>query len=284
MNEEESKKKRFVTTNEDIIISLSGDAYKLYSIIQLESNYKAECSSINKKIKFFSNRSSLSKKKTLKHLNELELCGLIKIEKTFGEQSTYHFAKELNYFTTKETNHKGNCPVPNEQQPSVEMVTAQLPNGHDINNSLSTNFQKIVSKEREKKNFPTPPTTPIFSNSCFLKFWETYPQKTAKLECQKIWEEKGLDEKANLIIGKLAEQKEKDSNFINGFILSAKKYLEGERWEDDIIKPARREQKKEEEKESEERLRYLGMSIDDKLAYRMDELKRKTEEKRNSHE
>lgn len=255
--EETTPNKRFVLTNEDIIMALNGNAYKLYSIIQLESNYKKECSKITKKLKFFSNRSGLSKKQILKCLFELELHGLIKIERTLGEQSIYHFAKELNYFNKKCQINQECKPVTSEVPPSSLLDTTQLPEGTTQlpeMQSLLMRGAEFLTEEGQKKEYARAKAPADFSfkpPSRFLEFWNAYPKKEGETICLKIWEKKGLDSIADAILEKLENQKEHDAKFKAGFIFSPRNYLQDERWKDEIAKPIKQKEEEKEEKKEE---------------------------------
>ena len=256
--EETTPNKRFVLTNEDIIMALNGNAYKLYSIIQLESNYKKECSKITKKLKFFSNRSGLSKKQILKCLFELELHGLIKIERTLGEQSIYHFAKELNYFNKKCQINQECKPVTSEVPPSYLLDTTQLPEGTTQLPEMQsliireTEFSPEEGKSKEYARAEAPAGFSFKPPSRFLEFWNAYPKKEGELICRRIWEKKGLDSITDAILEKLENQIKYDEKFKAGFIFSPRNYLQDERWRDEIARPIKQKEKEKKEEEKKE--------------------------------
>jgi len=70
----------------------------------------------------------------------------------------------------------------------------------------------------------------------FADFWDVYPRKVKKVEARKVWASKKLDAKADELIADVKERREKDRQWIDGFVPHPTTYLRGERWGDEIEK------------------------------------------------
>ncbi len=76
-------------------------------------------------------------------------------------------------------------------------------------------------------------------NPCnfFEQFWDSYPRKQNKTKAQKVWKNKKLDKQLHIILEDLAKRKLDDHQWkTKQFIPLATTYLNGERWNDEIIK------------------------------------------------
>lgn len=68
----------------------------------------------------------------------------------------------------------------------------------------------------------------------FDEFWKAYPVKVGKKICLKKWKARKLDRIADHILANIAERKEKDQRWLNGFILNPETFINQDRWEDQI--------------------------------------------------
>lgn len=68
----------------------------------------------------------------------------------------------------------------------------------------------------------------------FREFYDAYPKHVAAKSAEKQWEKMKLDEKCDIILADITNRKENHETWIEGFIPNPKKYLEEERWNDEI--------------------------------------------------
>jgi hypothetical protein len=73
----------------------------------------------------------------------------------------------------------------------------------------------------------------------FDDFWNVYPNRKDKKRAIDIWKRKRLDEQADDIIAKVAQQAANDRGWLDGYVPHPSTYLNGERWTDEIeaVKP-----------------------------------------------
>ena len=69
----------------------------------------------------------------------------------------------------------------------------------------------------------------------FDDFWQAYPKKRDKKRSRDIWNRKKLDQHAAQIIQDVAARTHCDQHWRDGYIPNPSTYLNGERWEDEII-------------------------------------------------
>lgn len=94
--------------------------------------------------------------------------------------------------------------------------------------------QRQKQKQKQKRLDGGQPATDRFP-----EFWDEYPRKVKKVEAHKVWVSKKLDVKADDLIADVKERKEKDQQWIDGFVPHPTTYLRGERWGDEIsVAPA----------------------------------------------
>ncbi|MBU2835277.1 YdaU family protein [Acidithiobacillus thiooxidans] len=74
----------------------------------------------------------------------------------------------------------------------------------------------------------------------FAEFWAAYPKRVARKVCEKKWKARKLDEKADVILADIAERLKKDYRWLDGYIPNPETYLNGNRWEDDILPESER--------------------------------------------
>jgi hypothetical protein len=70
----------------------------------------------------------------------------------------------------------------------------------------------------------------------FEEFWKAYPLKKNRRRAEKLWKTQKLDPLADKILADLAERLKNDAQWQNKqFIPHAATYLNGQRWEDEIV-------------------------------------------------
>jgi hypothetical protein len=69
----------------------------------------------------------------------------------------------------------------------------------------------------------------------FDEFWQAYPRKDGKKNASKIWQRDKLDSKIDQIMNHLKERKDKNSWQNPLYIPMASTFLNGQRWEDEVI-------------------------------------------------
>lgn len=74
----------------------------------------------------------------------------------------------------------------------------------------------------------------------FAEFWAAYPKKVGRKACEKKWKARKLDQKADVILADIAERLAKDHRWLDGYIPNPETYLNGDRWEDDILLESQR--------------------------------------------
>ena len=85
-------------------------------------------------------------------------------------------------------------------------------------------------------------STPNIQNSnrttkecAFALFWQVYPVKRNKAKAKSIWQRKKLDSIADHLVADVQNRIANDSQWLKGYIPHATTYLNGERWEDELI-------------------------------------------------
>jgi len=68
----------------------------------------------------------------------------------------------------------------------------------------------------------------------FREFYDAYPKHVAAKSAENQWEKMKLDDKCDTILADIADRKANHTTWIDGFIPNPKKYLEEERWTDEI--------------------------------------------------
>lgn len=69
--------------------------------------------------------------------------------------------------------------------------------------------------------------------SRFEEFWEAYPKKVGKKSCQQKWNQKKLDERADMVIADVQWRAKFSKKWQKGFVPNPHTFLHGERWEDE---------------------------------------------------
>lgn len=118
---------------------------------------------------------------------------------------------------------QGISPVPKKQEVEIQEVENE-----DAYKTKNFTKQRTI----EKKELP--PLSPKGEECVFESFWNLYPSKKAKKKCEEIWKRRKLDLIAVEIIAKLQVQRQKDDQWIRGFIPNPTTYLNQDRWNDEI--------------------------------------------------
>lgn len=71
----------------------------------------------------------------------------------------------------------------------------------------------------------------------FPEFWDEYPNKKGKADALKAWKRKGLDKIADEIIADVKDRIARDREWLDGYVPHGSTYVNGSRWEDDIVPP-----------------------------------------------
>lgn len=81
----------------------------------------------------------------------------------------------------------------------------------------------------------------------FDDFWAAYPRKVGKKTAREKWKTRRLDEQADMIIADIEARKRRHRPWLDGYIPNPTTYLNGERWDDEIIesRPADRQNRAE---------------------------------------
>jgi len=72
------------------------------------------------------------------------------------------------------------------------------------------------------------------STARFDEFWAAYPQKVDKAPSLKIWKRRKLDAMADMIIKAVQNRVENDPRWAAGYIMSPRRFLLNDNWEDEI--------------------------------------------------
>jgi uncharacterized protein YdaU (DUF1376 family) len=116
---------------------------------------------------------------------------------------------------------------PNKINESTHANASQSQCHTDTDTDTDTDIE-IKEKEKEKEK---PKKTAIH----FEEFWQSYPKKAGKQDCLKKWKLKNLDGIAKLIISDVICRKKDHKQWQDGYIPNPLTYLNGQRWEDEIV-------------------------------------------------
>lgn len=96
----------------------------------------------------------------------------------------------------------------------------------------------LIQQHREGKVsvFIIPLKSPLqdFHPSAFDQFWAAYPKKVGRKPCETKWKSKKLDALANRILKDISLRKQRDRQWIAGYVPNPLTYLNQERWEDEL--------------------------------------------------
>ena len=94
------------------------------------------------------------------------------------------------------------------------------------------------SRDREETDTETDlvrSATPINCSARFDEFWSAYPKHVGKKQCRAKWKARRLDERADTLIADIGRRLEGDREWRAGYIPNPLTYLNGDRWEDEIL-------------------------------------------------
>lgn len=101
-----------------------------------------------------------------------------------------------------------------------------------------------VSRSKSKHiEAPAPAPAPKNKNNGqqadrFEEWWKEYPKKTKKKEALRVWRKAKLDLLCDRLLEDVRRRMVSDDRWKRGFIPDPTTYLRGERWNDEIVKPA----------------------------------------------
>ena len=72
----------------------------------------------------------------------------------------------------------------------------------------------------------------------FEEWWKAYPNKANKKKALDIWKRRNLDHKAMVIVADTVLRRKDCAKWRDGFVPLPTTYLNGDRWEDEIVKAA----------------------------------------------
>lgn len=75
------------------------------------------------------------------------------------------------------------------------------------------------------------------AKSGFADFWKAYPVKRDKRKAESAWRTKKLESRSAELIADVENRKQNDAQWIDGYIPHPTTYINGERWEDEIVAP-----------------------------------------------
>jgi len=118
----------------------------------------------------------------------------------------------------------------------VKNEVSQIPKAKEQSNNKSKDKYSETSKnDAQESNF-------------FDEFWKIYPKKKDKIKAHKAWIKNKCDKIANEIIEDVRDRHARDEQWRNiTYIPHPSTYLNGKRWEDDIIEHIKTEEEKEKE-------------------------------------
>jgi len=95
----------------------------------------------------------------------------------------------------------------------------------------------IQKKENNKENIFC--SSKLERDKRFVEFWEGYPRKEGKKAAHKLWIRDNLDEKADIILADVALRRATHDRWSDkAYIPVPTTYLNGEKWNDEIIEKA----------------------------------------------
>jgi predicted transcriptional regulator len=175
--------------------------------------------------------------------NLIEINLLERIEhRSKGRFLKYEYKLYLKPYINTDESPRPHSPEAVEPEAVIEDTykTKSVLNKESINNIYNARENEQIAPKEIKpieyqETYFKPQEQPK-PNEQFETFWSIYPLKKNKLRAQALWNDAGLNNKANEIMDKLKQQIQFDSHWIDGYIPSACNYLGQELWNDAIHK------------------------------------------------
>ena len=167
-----------------------------------------------------------SRRSVIRSINELQRRGLVARCRRAGRAgdgraTTYQLPLER----IREHAKKGDTlsPIDNEIGDTQSKIGDSL---SKIGDTLSPQHYRTV------KN-----TLSVGTAERFSEWFATYPRQAGEKEARKIWRENNLDQLADQLIDDTRKRKQCHRPWLEGYAPNPGKYLEGERWRDDLEAP-----------------------------------------------
>ena len=113
-------------------------------------------------------------------------------------------------------------------------ASPRSPESLDLNpSSLNPSFLNEESKENTSSATPTEQgqkREPL--DTGFAEFWDAYPKKVDKKGAMDAWKAKRLNGRAQEVIDHVRRRITQDKTWLDGFVMSPKRFLREERWND----------------------------------------------------
>lgn len=103
-------KSRYITVREDVHLTLTSNALKIYMALRFDADYSQDVSSVRRNVKYISDKTRISIRECYYCFNELEAKGLLKRDATPGSQTVYWVAEDLFSFCANADDPPQNCP------------------------------------------------------------------------------------------------------------------------------------------------------------------------------
>jgi len=235
-------KSRYININEDIIHALTPFTLKLYLIFRFESDYSQECSSLKRNIKFFLNKSGLSRSQCFVSMKELEKHGLLKRVHNEGYQSTYWIASDLNYFSPKDEEQPDkNLESTEIDQNPVQQMDYPVQHVDYPVQQLDTIFtnSSTITNHKISNNVDFDKSTSYREDNLFMQFYSLYPNKQKPEIARKaFYQHKPTQDFVDMLCNDLLQRMNNNwKNRHKSKIPHPATYLNHKEWEGEIYEP-----------------------------------------------
>ena len=143
---------------------------------------------------------------------------------------------------TKENQTKPNETKENQTKPKNNLVSEEKEAEREREQEKRTKREKEIEKGQEKERENAPAREELQGPDGFERFWELYPRKEGKKAARKAWDKirPGIELQMQ-IRNALRQQKTSDQWTRDGgqYIPHPATWLNGERWKDETVVPAR---------------------------------------------
>lgn len=134
----------------------------------------------------------------------------------------------------------GATPKKGPSKPEAEPIAEpkQNPSGYDnVTQSKPAANTHQTPDTRQEQEQRTIEQRAARQASRFDDFWAVYPNRKGKAEALKKWKARGLDSIADMIIHDVKARIAGDREWLDGYVPHGSTYVNGSRWEDDIVPP-----------------------------------------------